>query len=498
MSNRIRIIKDVLRYSTSAYLSQAIGLVSGFLIARLLGPHDYGVWNALLLVLGYGAYVEFGVLSAMGRDLPLYLGQGDTQKAAAVDGAARYTTLGGALLAAIVVFVFSFSQANSSAMVFGLRAMGVLLILQQVYTYHRIVLRSHNYFKELSQQQVLFAIVTAGFAVSFVMFSGLKGRLIAALLAQVVILVYALYRNPWQPVPKFNLSFSWSLMRVGVPILVSGFIITLLTSIDRLMVITFLDATQLGYLGLALMLVSVVSMIPAMASQVLYPRINFHFGNTGRNIEALRPYVLTPPVILSALLPLIIGPLYLILPFVVKTFLPAYIPGIVAARIVVIGIFFYGILGLTDYFLVTTGKLKQYALFGCIALLFNIILDYSFIRMGYGIEGIALGGTLFTYFLHSCVVIGYALSHYTKEFKDWIRYFSRLWTPFLYMLILLSSVEKSFDYITSSSTHADSLPAAGAKVFLYLLGCLPLMYSVSKKLKLDFSRESLSHLGIVH
>ncbi|MFA6357083.1 MAG: oligosaccharide flippase family protein [Candidatus Omnitrophota bacterium] len=497
LRNRLRIIKDVLYCSASAFASQAIGLVAGFWVARLLGPHDYGIWNAVSLVLTYGAYTEFGVLAAMGRDLPLYLGQGNFQKAAAADGAARYTTVYGAIFASMVVLVFSFFSVHSSMMALGLRVMAVVLVLQQVYTYQRIVLRSHNHFKELGQQQVLFAIASAGLAVLFVVFSGLKGRLIAAILAQAVIIMYALYRNPWHPVPKFNLPFSWSLVCVGTPIILSGLIITMLTSVDRLMAITFLGETQLGYFGLTLLLVSVISLVPAMASQVLYPRINYHFGNTGKNIEALRSYILIPPMVLSSLLPLLIGPLYLILPFVVKTFLPAYTPGIVAARIVVVGIFFYGILGLTDYFLVTTGKLKQYALFGGIALVINIILDFLFIRMGYGIVGIAVGGTLLTYFFYSCIVIGYALSHYTKRCKDWIRFFTQLWIPFVYMLILLWSVERIVDYFAFFYTYTDPLVNASLKVILYLLGCLPLMYIVGRELKLDFSQASLARFGIM-
>jgi len=462
-----------------------------------MGPHDYGVWNAVSLVLAYGAYVEFGVLSAMGRDLPLYIGQGDLQKAATVEGAARYITICGALAASVILLAFSFSPTHSPMMAFGLRVMAGALILQQIYTYHRTVLRSNNQFVQLSQQQVILSILNAGLAIALVVVLGLTGRMIASILILSVILMYALYRNPWQTVPKFNLSVAWSLIRVGFPILVSGFIITMLVTIDRLMVITFLDETQLGYLGLAILLVSVVSLVPAMASQVLYPRINYHFGNSGRNIGALRSYVLIPPVILSCLLPLAVGPLYLILPAVVKAFLPAYTPGIAAARIVVVGIFFYGILGLTDYFLVTTGKLKQYVLFGCIALVFNIVLDYLFIRLGYGIEGIAVAGTLLTYFFYSCIVIGYALSHYTRKYSDWVRFFSKLWAPFIYMLILLLSVEMIVDYLISSALYSDSLLIASAKVILYLLGCLPLIYIVGKKLKLDLSRASLAHLGIV-
>ena len=472
-------------------------MVSGFWIANLLGPKNYGIWNAVSLVLAYGAYVEFGVLSTMGRDLPFYIGQDDSLKAGAVDGAARYATICGAILASMVVLILSFLLDYSPEIAFGMQAMAIVLVLQQIYTYHRILLRSHNNFKELSLQQVLFGIVTSGLAVLFVIWSGLKGRLIAAILAQIIILIYALYRNPWKPVPKLKWHVVWSLMRTGIPIIVSGFIITMLTSVDRLMVITFLGETQLGYLGLALMLVSAISLVPAMASQVLYPRINHKFGSSGKNISSLRSYVLIPPVILSCLLPLAIGPLYLILPFVIKTFLPAYTSGIAAAKIVVIGIFFYGILGLTDYFLVTTGKLKQYVFFGCIALVFNIFLDYIFIRMGYGIEGIAFAGILLTYFLYSCIIIGYALSHFTRQYKEWIKFFAQLWAPFIYMLLLLWAIEALVNFLATYLLSTNLLVNAGAKVVLYLLACIPLIYIVGRKLKLDFSIKSLKSLGII-
>lgn len=457
----------------------------------MLGPEDFGIWNAASLVLAYGAYLEFGVLSAMGRDLPFCLGQGDMEKAATIEGAARRTTIFGAIVAALFVIAFSFLPNHSSKMAFGLQAMAAVLILQQVYTYHRILLRSYNKFRELSQQQVLLAIINSGLAVVFVVFLGLDGRLIAAILAQAVIVLYALRRNPWRPVPKFNLSTVWSIMRVGMPILISGFVLSLLATIDRLMVVTFLGERQLGYFGLALLLTSVVSLIPAMASQVLYPRITHQFGSSGKNVEALRAIVLTPPVILSALLPLLIGPLYLSLPRGISVFLPAYTPGITAARIVVVGIFFFGILGLTDYFLVTIGKLKQYAFFGCIALLLNIVLDYMFLQLGYGIEGIALGGTLITYFFYSCIVIGYALSHYAKRPGDWVRFFLRLWLPFIYMIGLLWFVEMAIEHMMPSISTMELLFATIAKVLLYLLGCMPLMYVAFQELKLDLPKLSL-------
>ena len=491
MINKLQILRDIGGYSVSAVISQALNLVAGFWIARLLGPSDFGIWTAVSLVLLYGAYMEFGILSAMGRDLPFYLGQGDLEKAASVEGAARQSTIFGAFVAALLVLAFSLLPNQSSMMARGLQAMAVVLILQQVYTYHRVLLRSYNQFRELSQQQVLLAIFNSGLAVVFVVFLGLTGRMIAAILAQAAIVFYAVRRNPWRPVTKFDLHVSWSLMRVGMPIMISGFILSLLTTVDRLMIITFLDEKKLGYIGIALLIVGVVSLIPAMAIQVLVPRINYQFGNSGKNVEALRSFVLTPPTILSALLPILIGSIYLSLPFVIGVLLPDYTPAITAIRIITVGIFFYCILGMTDVFLVTIGKLKQYALFGCIALLLNIILDYLFLKFGYGIEGIALGGTLITYFFYSCIVIGYALSHYTKRIGDWVRFFLRLWVPFIYMMALLWFTEKAVNYMIPSASNMELLFTTSAQVLLYMLGCLPLMYVGFRELKLDFSKLSL-------
>jgi O-antigen/teichoic acid export membrane protein len=492
LNDRLKILKDIINYSSSALISQALAVIAGFWVARILGPADYGIWNAVSLVLVYGAYSEFGILSAMGRDLPFYQGKGDQKMTASIEGAARHSTFLGSLFAAFVTIIVSFLPGQPPMMALGLRVMAIILILQQIYTYHRIVLRSYNHFGELSRQQIVFALLTAVLSVIGVTVFGFEGRLIAAVFASVAILFYAVHRNPWRPVPKFNASVSWSLMRVGMPILISGFVLSLLTTVDRLMVITFLDAEQLGYLGLALMVTNVVCLIPGMASQVLYPRITYHFGNADKNVAALRPYVLNPPVILSLLLPLVIGPVYLILPFVISVFLPAYTPGITAARLIVIGVFFYSVIGLSDYFLVTIGKLKQYILFGCIALVFNIVLDYLFIRIGYGIKGIAIAGTLLTYFFYSCIVIGYALSHYTRQLLDWVRYFFQLWIPFVFMIALLWFVEVIMANLIPSISRIELLFTSLSQVLFFLIGYLPLLYIRRRDLKMALNRGNSS------
>ena len=494
MTHRFQILRDIFRYSASTIISQALALIAGFWVARLLGPSNLGIWTAVSLVLAYGSYMELGVHSAMGRDLPFFIGKGDLEKAAYVEATAWNVTIIGALLGAVFVILFSFLPSHSPMMALGLRVMAIVLVLQQIYSYQRIVLRSYNQFNELSRQQILFTILSSCLAIVFIIFFGFEGRMLAALLVQLAIILYAFRRNPWHPIRKFNLLTAWSLMRVGIPILFSGFVLSLLATVDRLMIISFLGEEQLGFYGLAIFLTSVVSLIPAMAGQVLYPRITFQFGNSDKSVDSLRSFVLIPPKILSALLPIIIGVLYLSLPLITNAFLPAYSQGIKAARIVVVGIFFFGILGLTDYLLVTIGKLKQYVIFGCIALLLNVALNYLFIKLGYGIEGVALGGKLITYFFYSCIVIGYALSHYSKKPSVWICFFLRLWLPFVYMIALLWFVEVAVNYMMQSFVFKNLIFTTVAQNLIYLFGCIPLIYIAFRELKLDFSKEGLKSL----
>jgi len=493
-TSRFRILKDTLGYSASALMAQGLGLVAGFWIARLLGPTDFGIWNAVSLVLVYGAYVDFGVLSAMGRDMPFHHGQGETAKAAMLEGAARWATLTGAVLAAAAVMAASFFVSGPPMMRTGLRVMALVLVLQQAYTYHRTVLRARNEFGELSRQQVLQAVLAAVLGVLFVTLLGLRGRLIAAVVVQAAMVVYAIQRSPWRPVPRVEPSVMKSLVRIGVPITVSGSIVSLVTTIDRVMVVGFLGETQLGYFGLALLLTSLVSLVPAMASQVLYPRITFQFGQSGSDLGALRPFVMTPPIVLACLLPVVIGPIYVVLPVAIAHFLPDYVPGILATRIVILGIFFYSILGLTDYFLVTTGRLMQYALFGCGALAVNLAADYAAIRMGYGIEGVAVGGTPLTYFVYSTVVIGYALSHYARGLAEWARYFARLWLPFVYMLAVLWVIDWTTRFWPPPSTGAGVVAVTTAQVLGYLAASVPLVMLAAREMKLDLSLATLARV----
>jgi O-antigen/teichoic acid export membrane protein len=436
------IFKNIIFYSSSAYVAQILGLIMNIIVAKFLGPEDFGIWMFIMVLLSYGSYTELGVLSAAGRDLPILFGQGNFRLANIINASARYTSLGAAIIASLLLFCYAIFWNLSAGYAVALVGTALLLILQQFYTYHKIVvLRSYNHFDELSRQQIFLSFLTTLLSVFLVYTNGLQGRILAAVLASSTILIYAVLRNPWDKLPGFNWSITIKQIKRGMPIAISGLVITMLNSVDRLIVLQFLGEEELGFLSLSLMLVSIISILPQMTSQVLQNEFNFAYGASGRDALKLRNFIIGPSTVLSIFLPLVIGPLFLVLPVVVQTYLVEYSPGIRAAQYVTLGIYFYGILGMSDVFLITTGKIRIYILFGIIATVFNVLIDIAFIRLDLGIIGIALGGTLLTYFIFSFMIIMFSASHYFGNFWSLLYFFVKLILPFLFMIFILTVVE---------------------------------------------------------
>jgi hypothetical protein len=151
-----------------------------------------------------------------------------------------------------------------------------------------------------------------------------------------------------------------------------------------------------------------------------------------------------------------------------------------------LGIYFLSIVGVTDYFLVTIGKLRQYVLFGLFALALDVGFDFLFLSRGYGIEGVALGGTLIAYACYSTVIIGYALSHYTRQPRAWLKYFGRLFAPFAYMLILVIMLERLIVFPGQIGPVWTALTLA-IQVTLFGVGSVLLVYLANRELRFGHS-----------
>lgn len=96
-------IKNTLAYSGSNVIGQFIILARGFVVRRMLPPEVMGFWNFVAVIQGFIGTFDFGCIAGASRELPIMKGRGDKVE----EDKIRSTTLWFTLLQNIVVGIFA-------------------------------------------------------------------------------------------------------------------------------------------------------------------------------------------------------------------------------------------------------------------------------------------------------------------------------------------------------------------------------------------------------
>ncbi len=397
------LVNEFLFFSLSTGAYQISRLVVTLVAARWIGPDDFGVWNALYLILLYGVLVNLGVPNGMNREVPMLKGRGSDDLAHIAANVTLWFVLATSLLGAIAtILVLSFGLVSTISTA-SLVAMGVLFLTWYVYQYFQMRLRSTIRFRQMTIQQFVFAgllpLVVLPLTNSLKLTGFISGQAFVAFLAILVICRISSFQIEFQ----FDWSILRRLMKIGFPIMAAGLLFTLLISIDRWVILRFLGVESLGQYTLAILSVSILSLLPAVISQQLYPRMAFRYGSTGEK-RSLLPIVLRQSLAsMGVTLPLITVA-FLLMPFFVETFMPDYVAGIRAARIVLVGLAFLPLTGGFGNYLNTVGRQVIYLSIISAAIVLNLVLDILFVKKGMGISGVAMGAAI-TYFIYTLVLI---------------------------------------------------------------------------------------------
>ena len=180
---------------------------------------------------------------------------------------------------------------------------------------------------------------------------------------------------------------------------------------------------------------------PQAFAIVMIPRFHYRFGKTGDPL-ALEPFVRRPLLALSCIIPIFCGVAFLLMPPVVHWLLPRYVSGLAAMKILLIGTFFISLAHMPNQFLIALDKQANTARFLLVLVAIAAALDYLFIRLGMGIEGVALG-TVITYLLYYTGLLSYALRHYLT-WPEVGQFFLRSVVPGILIFCVLFSSDALF------------------------------------------------------
>lgn len=307
-----------------------IQFVSGFLVARWVQPYEMGVWNTFQIVNVYTPFITIGIFSGLNRELPYYCGLGREADARQLSAAAYGFSWLLALLTIPLTLVATGVAGVSHGSMFIAAALvtGGSIIFNWLTIYYNTTYRTFSDFGRLATKNTLGA--AAGLLLLGLVWKyGYYGMLIRAVMVSVITMVILSVGRPMPVKPRFQWKSLVHLMKIGIPIFLLGQLWTVHTSFDRMVLLK--DTISLGYFTVALQVGTAARLIPTAFTVALFPKMAERYAATHNAIDLW--LMLKPAVIAATGLGLLTGlGGWLLIPPLVKWFVPSYSPGIPAAQ----------------------------------------------------------------------------------------------------------------------------------------------------------------------
>ncbi len=356
-STKTQVLKDAAVYVPSTYVAQFFGLISAFLIRNLLGPTMMGIWATLQIVLNYGGYLNMGAMSAGAKEIPYHLGRKDHHKVQQIQDNIFTFSLLMSVAGAILILACGWFIARDMGwpVRIGLVAIGLMLIGQRVYNYVVMLLRGYRNFSLLSKLTIFTSVIDVVLAGSLIWLFGIYGLYMAVLGSLVLSCLFVWKRFPY----RVHLTLDRKVLRdvtgIGLPLLLVGIVFTLLRTVDKILVVKYLGATQMGIYSIALMASNYILGLSNTMGILTLPHYSEKFGDK-QNTAVLCEYVDEANRVMGALLPVVLGALYIVVPLLIRVFLKQYVGGIPAMQILLMGSFFLCLVHQPNNFLLAIGK----------------------------------------------------------------------------------------------------------------------------------------------
>ena len=466
-----RIMKDVFKFTSSKYIAQGVGFFTAIVMRKFLGPFYMGVWSLLKVFLGYLTYLFMGVDQGAINKIPLYAGQGDVEAEKEVRNNLFGFMLTISVLAGIALFTVAVLLRNvyPKEVIIGLYVLSGYVILQNMCTFYQILLRTKHNFEVLSKTIIFESVINLIFVFLLISRFKLYGLYAVLIIVAFLNIIFMHTLADYKVRFAFNKDKLFKIAKTGFPITVVGFLQWGLTSLDRVMIADMIGITFVGYYSIPIMARSLVGQLAGFGT-VLYPRLMEDYGKS-QNIEDIKKYVIIPPMINAYILPVILGILFFAVPLLVEKVLPQYIPGILSMQILFLSMFFEVLKAQAFHFIVALKKQSRVIPAVIVAIILNFIGNFTLIKQGYGIYGVAWATSIVT-FLSFVFLQSYAMKHFSLT-KEIIFFNFKLIAPLIYTIVVVLFLQKN---IVMENRYIEVM----VRCFLLIILSLPLFVYVNR------------------
>jgi O-antigen/teichoic acid export membrane protein len=408
--NKALLLRQAFQLSTANLVAQAARFIKNFALAGLLEPQLFGLWNGFQVFLLYGTNSHLGILHAINREIPLSRGRGESEIIPHLARVGLTVSLLNSTFIGTILFVIGTFLDSTTIESTALKLLAAVLIAQQLFLFYQFLLRAEDNFTLLSRVLVIAVVVELAASVALVYWLGFNGIFYGLLASSATVLLICMTAER-HVVSRLELDFQLirRLVRIGFPIMLTVLSYGLLTSVDRVMIITFLGSESLGYYAIGPLAITAIGSIPMAITQILFPKSSERYGATD-DPESLAGFVRIPTLATAHAMGLVLGLAFILLPLI-TLLLPKYAPGIPAARILFVGFYFFTLQGPCANLLITINRQMQYLARMLSALALGVALIGTALIIRTGIEGVAVA-TAMTYTGCALAVIGFSVRTY--------------------------------------------------------------------------------------
>lgn len=430
-------MREVATFSASTYLFDFLALLRGLIVARFLGPSLYGLWSFIRTFFSNSVFLNLGTNEAMLREVPYNNGK----QFCSVNVEIFNTNFTWNLLISFLVFgllivIVSLTGLSHYKTLFFLAGIAVILNSSNVFIASK--LKSEQKIIHVSRYYLAYGVLNFILGLCLLFFFEIKGLLAGMIISNVIVFFYLFKKKELPLRLHINLHLLSHLIKTGFPMMTLASTFVILHNIDKTIIFLILGKSATGYFALAAFLAEIINHIPNALTAVLFPRMMKKIGKTN-DYQHIEEFFTKPMLIMSFLVPVVIGLLFINIDIPILFFLPSYNTSIDILRITLLGLFFGSICSIPRNILIASNKQSKFMKHALALIIVACILDYVVLKMGYGVVSIAVA-SVFIHFIFTSLTIFFALHELGKETKFIISKIFRIYYPFGYAVLCLFAV----------------------------------------------------------
>ncbi len=408
-----KLVRDSLGFAASMFTVRAALIVRTVLAARWLGPHAFGAWNAIQLLIDYGVLAPLGTQQGLDQMVPRRIVDADPQALSRVKRAG-ITNILLTTLAFCAMWLAYFRRSTGNIMTIwgpgGLTVAMLVVLLVNWASYETGVLRSHGNIRAVSLWFFTQGMIGAVLGLALVRVIGVWGLLWGWTAGTVVAFVWTSWESRGiAPARPALASESLALLKVGFPMFFFVGSTLIIRNLDRLIILRFLGTRDLGLYSLAVTAFTLLMYLPDSATYVFYPRLLQRYRAGGDRPDAVRESVLGVLRVLATATPALGGLAFLTARDVIRVVLPNYVAGTTAVRVMCFTAGALCVSNLASVVLMTLGRQVWLIPAAVLSTAAFALADIAVLRAGLGITGVAWA-TFATYSVSGLAVLGLALA----------------------------------------------------------------------------------------